>query len=74
MPAKRRHEGGEGALMGQFDDIPEDCRAGFARLVSELVKFFSKEKRSGEAVVRFKEGSPMEVEPRPKVHLGRKGN
>ena len=55
--------------MIEAETIPECCREGYARLIVELVKLFSTEKISGEAIVRFKEGKPMEVEPRPRIHL-----
>jgi len=55
----------------ELEQIPEECREGYARLVSEMVKFFSIAKRSGKAEVNFKEGVPMNIVPSPNVHLNK---
>ena len=57
--------------MKELEQIPEECREGYARLVSEMVKFFSIAKRSGKAEVNFKEGVPMNIVPSPNVHLNK---
>jgi hypothetical protein len=55
--------------VSEFEQVPEHCRQGYARLVSELVRFFSVDKLSGKAIVNIKEGCPMEVEPSPRIRL-----
>ena len=63
--------------MGKFDDIPEDFevphefRNGYSRLVWQLVKFFSLDKRNGNAVINFQEGAPKVVEPTPRITIDR---
>ena len=57
--------------MTELEQIPEECREGYARLLVELVKFFSVDKRSGNAMLEFKDGVPMLVKPSPNVHLNK---
>ena len=55
--------------MSELQTIPENCREGYAKLVSQLVKLFSLDKRSGKSIVQFKEGVPVEIEPSPRIRL-----
>ena len=57
--------------MTDFKAIPVDCREVYARLVAELVTIFYIDKRSGRAIVNFKEGIPMDIEPSPRISLSK---
>lgn len=54
--------------------VPEDCRKGYAEMVAVLVRAFSMDRQSGEAVLRFKSGVPIEVEPHTKIRLDAKNS
>lgn len=51
--------------MNKAERIPDNCREGYAVMVTELMKMFTNNKTSGECIVRFKAGVPKEIE---KVH------
>lgn len=50
-------------------EVPEAQAVAYQALICELLDSFSDEKRSGHAIVHFKEGVPMAVEPSPRISL-----
>lgn len=53
-----------------FASVPrERAREGYAKMMSELVAYFTLPENSGHAIVHFKEGVPMAVEPSPRISL-----
>ena len=58
--------------MIEPNGVPDDFRRGYGRLLTELVKIFSLDKRSGKVELHFLEGNPKELkDPSFNVRLDR---